>query len=196
MQLDFLYEILQFRRLGVIYGEETPGQAPGNLARIARLGEKRGFEVQTCGIVFSDSDKSRVESQLLDCYGKLSIGVDAINITALHGIDKDTVVRLQEPLREYRIPVLALQGDTAFDEGMAIKIGRLGDQLNLQSDYYLDLFSEILNGIKMYEFAGKLNNLPVMAVNLKALDDYGLLRSGSLVGLAPDLYLEWMVAKQ
>lgn len=196
LQLDFLHAILQFPKLGVIYGEETPGQIPDKLTRIMALGEKRGFETKGCGVAVSNPDKQQVERQLLDCYGKLSITVNALNVTGLRGIDKDTVARLQRPLKEYKIPVLALQGDTEFEAGMAIGIGRFGDKQNIQTDYYLDLFGGILHGVKMYELAERLNNLPVLAVNLKLLNDYGLLRSGTLVGLAPDLYLEWLVTSK
>ena len=194
LQLDFLHEILQFHKLGVIYSEQQPGRLPDKVARVVALGEKRGFAVQTCGV--AQAGPAPLERRMLNCYGKLATAVEAINVTGFKGGDKDTVVRLQKPLKEYKIPVLALQGDTDFEEGMAIRVGRLADRRNIQTDFYLDLFSGLLYGTKVYELAEKVNNLPMLAVNLSVLNDYGLLRSGSLVGLAPDLYLEWVVSTQ
>jgi branched-chain amino acid transport system substrate-binding protein len=196
LQLDFLHEILQFQQLGVVYGEQIPGVLPDSVERMVALGEKRGFGVESCGVAFSQADKKQIERQLLNCYGKLAIKVNALNVTGFKGVDKDLVVRLQRPLKEYKIPVLALLGDADFDEGMSIRMGKFGEKQNIKTDYYVNLFGGILHDTKVYELAEKLENLPLLGVNLKVLNDYGLLHSGSLVGLAPDLYLEWLVSAQ
>lgn len=196
VQLDFLHEILQFQKLGVIYSESTVGELPDKVARMISLGKKRGFSVEACKVALPEPDLNKVERQLLDCYGKLSILVNALNVTGLPGVDKALVVRLQKPLAQYKIPVLAMQGDVDFDEGIAVKVDRLSSRVNLQNDYSLNLFNGILHNSKIYELAAKLNNLPILGVNLQVLNDYGLLRSGTLVGLAPDLYLEWLVSNQ
>lgn len=196
VQLDFLHEILPFQKLGVIYGEDKADELPDKVVRMIALGQKRGFSVDACKVALPEPNPQRVERQLLDCYGKLSILVNALNVTNLPGVDKATVVHLQKPLRQYKIPVLALQGDVDFDDGMAVRIDRFGARMNLQTDYYLNLFNGVLHGIKMYELSARLNNLPILAVNLQVLNNYGLLRSGTLVGLAPDLYLEWLVSSQ
>lgn len=196
VQLDFLHEILQFQRLGVIYGAQKPGEEPDHVARIKALGEKRGFRVDTCRIALSTSDRKQLEDVLLHCYGKLTTEIDALNIVGLEGVDKTTLVRLQTPLEDYKIPVLALQGDTDFDEGLAIRIGRLADRQDSHTDYYVNLFDGLLHEKEVFELAELLDNLPVLSVNLKLLNEYGLLRSGRLIGLAPDLYLEWFVSSQ
>jgi branched-chain amino acid transport system substrate-binding protein len=196
LQLDFLHEILHFRRLGVIYGEEKPGTMPENVARMEALGKQRGFEVIACGAALSGTDQRQTEKRLLECYGKLSVDVDALNVTGLDGLDKDALVRLQRPLKDYKIPLLALLGDAVVDEGTAIRVGRVGDKQNLGADDYLKLFSGILHGNKLYELAERLENLPVLEVDLKALNDYGLLRSGLLLGLAPELHLDRVAPKQ
>ncbi|BBA33887.1 extracellular ligand-binding receptor [Methylocaldum marinum] len=196
VQLDFLHEILQFNQLGVIHGAEAGGAEPEYLARIKSLGEKRGFGVHPCGVAFAAADPKRIEGELLNCYGKLTLVIDALNIAELRGVDHATAVRLQQPLEHYRIPVLALHGDTTVDEGMAIRIGRLADKEDIHTDYYTRLFSGILHGKRVYELTERLDNLPVLAVNLKRLNDFGLLSSGRLMGLAPDVYLEWFVSSQ
>ena len=196
LQLDFLREILQFKRLGVIFGEEKSGVEPERVTRIRELGAKRGYAVQSCGIPITGLDKAQTEQRLINCYGKLAIEVDTMNITGLQSVDKDMVVRVQRPLKYYKIPVLALQGDTDFEEGVAMRIGRFGENNNIQTDFYVNLFGGILHGIKVFEIAERLQDMPVMAVNLKVLNEYGLLNSGTLVGLAPDLYMDWLVSAQ
>ncbi len=196
LQLDFLREILQFKRLGVIFGEEKAGAEPERVTRIRELGEKRGYAVQSCGIPVAGLDKAQTEQRLINCYGKLAIEVDTMNITGLQSVDKDMVIRVQRPLKFYKIPILALQGDTDFEEGVAMRIGRFGENNNIQTDFYVNLFGGVLHGIKVFEIAEKLQDMPVMAVNLKVLNEYGLLNSGTLVGLAPDLYMDWLVSAQ
>ena len=196
LQLDFLREILQFKRLGVIFGEQKAGVEPERVTRIRQLGEKRGYAVQSCGIPVSGLDKAQTEQRLINCYGKLAIEVDTMNVTGLQSMDKDMVVRVQRPLKFYKVPVLALQGDPDFEEGVAMRISRFGETNNIQTDFYVNLFGGVLNGIKVFEIAERLQDMPVMAVNLKVLNEYGLLNSGTLVGLAPDLYMDWLVSAQ
>jgi hypothetical protein len=196
LQLDFLHELLRFQRLGVVYGGQETATIPGGVERAMALGEQRGFRVITCGVAFSARDQKPLERQLLDCYGKLADNVDVLNITGFEGAGKDIAVRLQRPLKDYKIPVLALQGDTGFDEGVSVRIGGFGENRNTQADFNTGLFDGILHRVKRYELAEKLDNLPVLQGNLNVLDDYRLLRSGNQAGPVPDIDLEWLVSTQ
>ena len=190
LQLDFSHELLRFQHLGVVYGGQDAATIPGGVERVMALGEQRGFRVITCGVDFSVQDQQPLERQVLDCYGKLADNVDVLIITGFEGVDKDIAVRLQRPLKDYKIPVLALQGDTGFDEGLSIRIGGFGEKRNIQADFNTDLFGGILYRVKPHELAEKLDNMPVLRGNLNVLDDYRLLRSGNQAGLVPDIELE------
>jgi branched-chain amino acid transport system substrate-binding protein len=194
VQLDFLHEILNFKNLGVIYAEGAPGTEPDTLRRTRMLGSKRGFAVKGCGIATAQKEAGELERHFLNCFGQLAIMSDMLNISGFSGIDEALMERVQKPLKAYKVPILSAQGDVDF--GSAIKIGRFSDKNNLESNYYVNLFGSILKDVKVYELAERLQNMPILAVNLKTLNEYGLLRSSALIGLAPDLYLEWLVAAQ
>jgi len=189
VQLDFLHETLGFKTLGVVYAEDLPGNEPVPVAKMRVLGQKRNFRVEACGV--SISDTSGLEANLIRCYGKLSMKVDALNIYGLGKLDKDLIGRVQKPTIQYKIPIFALQGDAQSNDGLSIRVGKFGDIKNIQSEVYINLFEGVLRNMKVYELAEKVKNLPTLEVNLQALNDYGLLRSSPIVGLAPDSYLEW-----
>jgi branched-chain amino acid transport system substrate-binding protein len=194
VQLDFLHEIINFKNLGIIYSESSPGAEPEPLQSARSLGKKRGFEVRSCGVAAKDRDKSLLEQRLLNCFGQLAIISDALNISGFSNMDETLLRRVEKPLKAYKVPILSAQGDVDF--GAAIKIGRFQDKKNLESNYYVNLFGSLLKDVKVYELAEGLQNMPVLAVDLKLLNEYGLLRSSALIGLAPDLYLEWLVSPQ
>lgn len=191
VQLDFLYRILHFGKLGLIYGDSGSGEEPEKIHMTRNLARKRGFRVETCAVPLARSDAAELENRLLGCFGRLSIDADAINLTDFGEADRDVLLRMQKTLTRYEIPLLSLEGDVDFGEGTTIRVGRFGQRTNIQSDYYINLFGGLLNGIKVYELAERMENLPALAVNFPMLDRYGLLRSSPLLGLAPDLYLEW-----
>lgn len=192
VQLDFLYQILHFGKLGLIYGASGSGEESEKILMARNLARKRGFEVEACAVPLARSDAAEFENRLLGCFGKLSIDTDAMNLTDFGDMDRDVLLRMQKTLTRYQIPLLSFEGDVDFGEGTTIRVGRFGKRTNIQTDYYINLFGGLLNGIKVYELAEQMENLPVLAVNLPMLDRYGLLRSSALLGLAPDLYLEWM----
>jgi branched-chain amino acid transport system substrate-binding protein len=185
-QLDFLHEILKFKKLGVVYAMDEEEK----FRRVEALGKNRDFQVNGCAL---DTAASDAERGLNGCLGKLAVTSDTLNMIGLGEIDRDIRMRALKPLQAYKIPVLSLHGDAGADSGAAIGISRFGDKNSIETDDYVSLLGGIVRNVKVYELAEKLDNLPVLAVNLKLLNEYGFLRSGALMGLAPDLYLEWLV---
>lgn len=186
-QLDFLHELLRFHRLGLIYAEPKDGRPPAYHERIEALAEKKGFTVTKCGIPFASLKKAESERRLVECYGKLSLLTDALCISRYPGIDKAFIEQLHKPLEQYRLPVFALQDDADPSAAMTMTIGKAG--VNLRSHQYATLFSGILRGVKIHELSDRLENLPILSVNLRLLDAYGYLRSSRVLPLAPDVFL-------
>ncbi len=190
LHLSFLHEILRFKRLGVIYAEDGDPQKAGKLANMKAFAEKVGFTLETCGIKQISVTRVDMEKQLTRCLGKLSIQADMINITGLQSIDTDTLRRLQAPLDEYRIPLISLLGDTDLGDQAAIRLGKFGSLYNTSSERFINLFGSLLRNQSVHEFAEKVENLPVLDVNLQRLDEYNLLKSTPLVNLCPDFLIE------
>ncbi|MFM8444609.1 MAG: ABC transporter substrate-binding protein [Methylococcus sp.] len=201
VQLDFLQNILKFHDLGVVYGETKPGLIPDRVSRIQALGRRRGFNIHGCGVATTSLERKALEQRLRDCYGELSIAVDALIVVDMPYVDPNLVSRVQRPLKYYKIPILSLYGDKSVSEFTAIRVDRLGDRQNFFGDKQGEqadetMISGILHETRMYELKERLANLPILDVNLETLKEYGFLHSRSLVGLAPDLYMEWLLASK
>jgi branched-chain amino acid transport system substrate-binding protein len=191
LQLDFLHELLHFGHLGMIYAEETPGKEPPSVTLARSLARKRKFKLETCGVALGTLDPPAVERRLLECYGSLSLRVDAMNIRGIKGVDREMLGRLQATLAEYKIPVLSLLDDSDLVENVAVRVKRLVDYSTGPPSQYIPLFEGLLKDTKVYQLLDRLKNLPALEVNLRLLNEYGLLRSSALLSLAPEGYLEW-----
>lgn len=190
LHLSFLHEILRFKRLGVIYAEDGDPQKAGKLTNMKAFAEKNDFKLETCGVKQFGVISIDMEKQLTRCLGKLSVQVDMINITGLQSIDTDTLRRLQAPLDEYRIPLISLLGDTDLGDKATIRLGKFGSLINTGSERFITLFGSLLRNQSVHELAEKVENLPILGVNMQKLDQYNLLKSTPLVNLCPDFLIE------
>jgi len=190
LQLHLVYDIFKFKRLGVIYAEDGDPKKTGKLISIRKFADRTGFALETCGVKQLAVTVSDMEKQLTRCLGKLSTQTDVINITGIERLDADTLRRLQAPLDGYRIPLISLQGDTNLGQQATVRLGVLRSINNTNSQAFFSLFGSIVSNQSVHEFADKVENLPVLEVNMQKLDEYNLLRSSPLVYLSPDFLIE------
>jgi ABC-type branched-subunit amino acid transport system substrate-binding protein len=193
LQLDLLHEIFRFRRLGLIYEDTPDGKKLSGYDLVQAVARKKGFTVIDCDLPFSRLQTKEAESRLLRCYGKLAPLIDALYVSPYPGINQQFITQLNETLRYFKVPVLAILEEKPKNTGITMALGK--PNMNLQALGLVNVFDKLLSGLRVYEFAEKLNNLPVIAVNLKVLNEYGYLSSDDrilklLLILSPHMYIE------
>jgi len=190
LQLGFLHQIFKFDRLGVIYAEDGDAQKTSKLVNIKKFADTTGFVLETCGVKQIAVTAIDMEKQLTRCLGKLSTQVDMINVTGIEHVDADTLRRLQVPLDEYRIPLVSLLGDTNLGNMATVRLGKFGASYDTNSEDFINLFASIVSNQSVHDFSEKVENLPILDVSLKKLDQYNILKSTPLVYLSPDFLIE------
>ncbi|MEY4194714.1 MAG: hypothetical protein RLZZ226_1082 [Pseudomonadota bacterium] len=190
LQLNFLHEIFRFGRLGMIYAEDGQYNTRTTLSNTRAFAKQAKLRLETCGVNQTGVTPEDLEKQLIRCLGKLSLQVDMINITGLEGLKPDMLRRLQAPLDEYKIPLISLLGDTNLGEFASLRLGRFGNSYNTSSEGFVTLFGNIVKNQHVHDLSQKVENLPIVDVNLEKLNDYNLLRNSPLVQLAPDFLIE------
>lgn len=183
LQLDLAREILKFDRLGVILPDDGNGQAL--LTKAQELAKSKGFSIESCLVPPGDGEK--LKQELMNCYGRLALANNAIEIYPFSGIDDAYFAKLHAALHSYKIPAFMLGGPDTLPPGLALAIGRLNG--SFRTGEAANLMANILVGMKVFELADKTENLPVIKVNLPLLDEYGILRRSPLLSLAPDSYI-------
>jgi branched-chain amino acid transport system substrate-binding protein len=189
LQLDLLHEIFRFRRLGLIYEDTPDGKKLSGYDLVQAVARKKGFTVIDCDLPFSRLQTKEAESRLLRCYGKLAPLIDALYVSPYPGINQQFITQLNETLRYFKVPALAILEEKPKNTGITMALGK--PNMNLQALGSVNVFDKLLSGLRVYEFAEKLNNLPVIAVNLKVLNEYGYLSSDDrILKLSPHMYIE------
>jgi hypothetical protein len=190
LQLKFLHEIFKFKRLGIIYAEDGDPGVSTKLSNARSFAREAGLKLETCGVSQAGMTPVDMEKQLIRCLGKLSLQVDMINITGIADPDREMLRRLQAPLDDYKVPLISLVGDTNLGEFASLRLGKFGQGYNTHSEGFITLFGNIVRNQHVHDLSAKVENLPIVDVNLQNLDDYNLLRTSPLVQLAPDFLIE------
>jgi len=184
--LDLAHEILKFKRLGIIYEDSEAGRQAADYDLITRVAQKKLFEIKGCQVNLKGVDTSRIEKDLIACYGRLSQAMDAFYITSDENINKDFSRRLNAELAFFKIPALTIGRGTRVDPSVSLALNRL--QVDLQDLDTANLFKQLLSNIKVHEFESRLGGLPVISVNIKNLQEYNM-ATEEILDLSPDSYI-------
>ena len=190
LQLNFLHEIFRFKSLGVIYAEDGGSDELKKLARMQSLAQRAGFKLSACGIRHEDNTPEDMERQLLRCLSTLALHVNVLNISSVHELEPDNLRRLLAPLQEFKVPIISLQGDPDLGNLATVRLSKFSDLYNTRSDKFINLFSDIVRNQKIHEFAEKVESLPILELNLDALEEYGMVRNTPTVQLCPDFLID------
>lgn len=191
LQLNFLHAIFNFKNLGVIYAEDDDGgEDLKKLAKVKQLAKDARFKVDSCGIKQQGVTPDDLEKQLLRCMGKLALQSDMLNISGLNSIDKASLQKVLAPLEEYKVPLISLEGDVDLGDLTTVRLRKFSSIFNTHSDSFINLFNGILRNQRVHDFSEKVQNLPILDLNMEALERYNMLRSTNLVQLCPDFLIK------
>lgn len=185
--LDFAQEILQFKRIGIVYENTEEGRKASDYDLLKTVAEQKKLQLVSCEIAFSVLDSAAAERAITACYGKLSLNVDAMLIPPYHGIDANLIKRLNRNLAFFKIPAISLDIANA-DNSISLALGKRSDVSVLGVDG-MQAYSSLLNGMKVHEFAVRMKNLPELSANLHELQRYGM-SDRAILDLSPDNYLD------
>lgn len=170
--LDLAYEMLQFKRIGIIYENTQEGKKIAHYNILKKAAKRKGFEVIECKIPFSFLNKEQIKQRLFNCYGTLSLKMDALFVSSYYDMGPEFIGYLHNSLKFYKIPSIAFSAR----ENMPNISVLLGKRTDIQSgqDSGLGLYRELLNNIKTYQFSERLSSLPEVIIRLDDLQDKNL----------------------
>ncbi|WMP19407.1 ABC transporter substrate-binding protein [Thiothrix lacustris] len=184
--LDLAQEILQFKRIGIIYENTADGRNASGYDLLKALASRKDLQISGCEIAFSALDQVAIERAITACYGKLSLNIDVMFVPPYHGIAPDLIQRLNRSLAFFKIPAISLN-ERNTDPSISLVLRNRSD-VNPQGTGGVQVYSSLLNGLKVHEFAEHMNSLPELSVNLANLQRYGL-PDQAILDLSPDNYL-------
>ncbi|MBK8452752.1 MAG: ABC transporter substrate-binding protein [Thiofilum sp.] len=184
--LDLAHEILQFQSIGVIYENTPEGRKASGYDLWQPLAKKKNLNLVGCEIPFSLLGGAEIERALVACYGKLSLNTEALLVPYYKGINTTLIEKLNNSLAFFKIPAISFD-EQSTDPNISLLFTKRTD-VNLQSMREMQVYSPLLSGLKVHEFAERLKGLPEVTVNLLNLQQFGK-PDKPILELSPDTYL-------
>ncbi|MEZ5452431.1 MAG: ABC transporter substrate-binding protein [Thiothrix sp.] len=184
--LELAQNILKFNRIGIIYENTEDGRKASGYELLQTLENQHKLSIVGCEVPFSLLDTKKTEQALLACYGTLSLNTDALLAPSFHGIDSKLQERLNSSLTFFKIPAISLD-ERNTDPNISLVLTKRTD-VDAQGISGMHVYSSLLKGLKVHEFAERLKNLPELTVNLHNLQYQGFSEQ-PILELSPDNYL-------
>lgn len=182
--LDLAQEILQFKKLGVIFENTENGRRRSDQELLQRLVKQKNIELVKCEVAYSLLSPAEVKDALLSCYGKLSLEADAIFIPVNIQTSPLYQQQLNAGLTFFKIPTITLNKRNT-DPHISLVLSNRNDVNKTTIGY----FSGLLNNQKIHEFAERLKRMPEITANLSDLQGMGIPDEPILL-LSPDRYIQ------
>lgn len=142
-QFEFFYEILKFKKLGIIYENTKTGRSMAAISQITAKAEDLNIDLYTCYDANHDSDLKTLFDRRIYCNRKfVEANVDAVYITYDFSHMGNLKNASLEPLIISGIPTFSQVG--ANDVKNGILIG-LTDTSFEEGHFYADIIHKILN---------------------------------------------------
>jgi branched-chain amino acid transport system substrate-binding protein len=181
--LDLAQEIFKFNKLGIIYENTKLGRKAADYNLISTLAKQKNIDIIPCEIPFSILSTVKIEQEMIICFGKLSLNIDALYLPSYDGINNKLLKKLTSGLAFFKIPAISLNEHNT-DSNVSLL-------LESRSDVTIDtmqVYNGLLNGLKVHEFREHLKNLPQLTFNLENLH-HNNFPDKPVLQLSPDLYL-------
>ncbi|MCK5310916.1 MAG: ABC transporter substrate-binding protein [Desulfobacteraceae bacterium] len=170
-QIRLFYEIVGFKRLGLLYENDLDGRSYSAVEAVLKLSKELNFEVIEYHLPLDVGGIAQEEIELVKGYELIAPRIDAMFITDYGGLTKKNIKKLLTPLFEYKVPSFAQTRYDLVKHGILMSAGRAN--FNADAKFYVQTFSKILNGAKPgslpQEFASPLK----IAVNLESAKKAG-----------------------
>lgn len=184
--LDLAQEILQFKRIGIIYENTSDGREIAGYNLLKALTARKDLKMVSCEVTFSALSKAATEKAVIGCYGKLALTADAMLVSPYPNVDPALIRNLNKNLELFKIPAISVDSRNN-NLGASLILDNRSD-INLRGIGGMQVYSGLLNNLKVHEFAERMKGLPEITINLLGMQAYGL-SDKPILDLSPDNYI-------
>ncbi|MGM0380189.1 MAG: ABC transporter substrate-binding protein [Bacillota bacterium] len=168
-QVSVLYDVFNFKKLGVVYENSPIVKDYSAIADIEEVANKKGFELIEYHVKnpINQSDKTRYYKDLAIAYDNIAKEIDAMYITVAH-IEASKLNSLLKPFYTNEIPVFSQLGDQEVKYGAFMSIS-LTDYKNM-GRFGANQISKVLRGAKPRDLNQVFKSTPQIVLNTEVAD--------------------------
>ncbi len=185
-QVEIFYNIIKFKKLGVMYENTIRGRSYAGMDKIKAVAKKDGFEIVSCFLKQGVDDQKIAEKEVRQCFSRLCSKADAIYVTMHMGVDAATLPYLVKTANKAGIPTFSQAGSEEVKYGLLMSISQAG--FKYVGEYQARIIAKVFNGAK----PGQLNQLfeapSRIAINLKTASTIGYDPPVDVLSAADEIY--------
>ena len=185
-QVQIFYDILRFKKLGIVYEDTVAGRSYAALDDVNKVVSQNGFEVVTCNAPFSGVSEQQAESAVLACHQKLAQQVDAFYLTVHRGVTSENLKTLLQPFYQNNIPMFSQLGGNQVRNGALMSISRAG--FKYLGQFYARGIAHIFNGATPRKLSMLFEEPPRIALNLEVAKMIGFDPPLDVLAAADEIY--------
>ncbi len=185
-QIKLFHEIVDFKRLGVVYENSNVGKNYAAIEDLSSVAMRRGFELVTCDAPWSGVTAQVSLDHMKACHQYLAPRIDALYMTVHTGIDLNQMDEIIAPLIRHKIPTWSQRGPQEVRRGVLLSIARGG--FNSIGMYHAKIMANIFNGATPGELNQIFEDPKKIAINLKTARAIGFKPPRGLLKVADEIY--------
>lgn len=169
-QVRLFHDLVQFKRLGLIYRDTEDGRSYAALDDVRKVAAERGFEIVPELRVLDEADtdynQDRAEALYVEALRRLAPKVDAIYLAIQGGLTVNSFPRLLEILEAYDLPSFAMEGSVFVSRGALYGVS--DSEAASTGIHNAKNLVAFFRGISPRTLPMVFEHLPYIAVNLDA----------------------------
>lgn len=186
-QIRVFHEIIQFKKLGMIFENSVNGRAFSAIDFVEKVAADRNFQIVKCYSLDESVDEQKArEESVKNCVNQLAGQVDAIYITQQSGVNEITIPEIVKIANQHHIPTFSQQGSTEVKYGLLLSLSQAG--FKYVGEFHAQTIAKVLNGAKPNQLVKLFEEPPKIAINLKTAEIIGFDPPIVLLGATDEIY--------
>ena len=187
-QIRLFYNVVGFKRLGLLYNDTPSGRSYAAWDAVNRLAEEKNFEiVGNNDVIESDSDP-QAPFQYLEALKELAPKVDAVYLTIQAGFTLDNLPAILDITQQYGLPTFAMEGSRYVKNGVLLSISAY--EFVSKGMFNAGIVAQVLKGKEPREVDTVFWVTPSIAINLKEAEKISFNVPVDILASADEIYTE------
>ncbi len=165
-QIKLFYDVVGFKKLGVLYTDTVDGRSYAALDDIKKIAKEKGFEIiHMTDYLIEEEGNPNAAHAYIKALSKLSPKVDAIYLTTQAGLTIENMDNILKVINRYKIPTFAMEGSRFVKYGALLGVSE--NELESAGIYNIKKIIKIFKGESPRKLDQIFEHVPHITINLK-----------------------------
>jgi ABC-type uncharacterized transport system substrate-binding protein len=164
-QIRMFYDVVGFKRLGIIYEDTPEGRAYGAVKDIELISREKGFEiVRNTNVLPVDAGEVACEAQYLVAVEEVCKESDAVYFGIVNGLSSRNLPNIMKIANRYKLPTFSMKGSAYVKQGVLFGVSESEEVAT--GIHNAKNIVQILRGKKPRSIDQIFEHVPHIAINL------------------------------